>query len=139
MVQYIALFRPTQRQLSFVRVASLLGELLPLIEAAKIERNGRTWAAPLDYWKLALEEMLAKRDKLTLPLKSHGYLLAIIEGYSNKAEAKHETQTEARKAGHTPVGGNAVPVVKKQEVARQKSVMPDAVKNFHRKENSDAQ
>ena len=104
LVQYVALFRPPKRQLSLDRVGSLLAELLPMIEAARIERNGRTWTAPQDYWKQALEEMIAKRDKLTLPLKSHGYLLAIIEGYGNKSEAKQEAATEARRAGHTPVG-----------------------------------
>lgn len=104
LVQYLALFRPAQRQLSFDRVANILGELLPMIAEAKIERNGRIWSAPQDYWKLALEEMLAKRDKLTLPLKNHGYLLAIIEGYSSKAEAKQEASTEQQRGGRTSLG-----------------------------------
>jgi len=140
MVQYLGLFRPAKRQLSFDRVANLLNELLPMIAEAKIERDGRIWSAPQDYWKQALEEMLAKRDKLTLPLKSHGYLLTIIEGYSNKAEARQESQNEARKGGHTPVGGTstaASSVVKKQEVARPKSPMPASVKAALRKENHD--
>lgn len=103
MVQYLGLFRPAQRQLSFDRVATLINELLPLIAAARIERNGRSHSAPLEYWQMAMGEMLAKRDTLTLPLKGHGYLLAIIEGYSLKAEAKTETHTEARRGGTTPV------------------------------------
>lgn len=107
LVQYLGLFRPAQRQLSFDRVANLLGELLPMIGEAKIERGGRIWSAPQDYWVMALNEMLAKRDALTLPLKSHGYLLAIIEGYSSKAEAKKEVQTESHRRGHTPVGCGA--------------------------------
>lgn len=102
MVQYLGLFRPAQRQLSFDRVANLLNELLPMVAAARIERNGRTWSAPQDYWSMALTEMLAKRDNLTLPLKSHGYLLAIIEGYSQKAEGKQEGQRENHLAGRTP-------------------------------------
>jgi hypothetical protein len=126
LVQYLALFRPAQRQLSFDRVANLLNELLPLIAAASIERNGRTWSAPQDYWQMALSEMIAKRDNLTLPLKSHGYLLAIIEGYSSKAEAKQEAHTEARKGGHTPVGSTVAPVVKKQQT-RPRQEMPAAV------------
>lgn len=98
LVQYIALFRPAQRQLSFDRVQSLLSELAPLIESARIERAGRTWAAPLEYWRGAIEEMLAKRDKLTLPLKSHGYLLEIIAGYANKAEGAGEAKREQERA-----------------------------------------
>jgi|GEM_PF-596881 len=105
LVQYLALFRPPQRSLAMDRVASLLCELKPMIADARIARNGRIWSAPQDYWRMALEEMLAKRDKLTLPLKGHGYLLAIIEGYSNKAEAQAEQKNEDRKAGRTPVGG----------------------------------
>lgn len=109
LVQYLGLFRPAKRQLSFDRATSLLGELQPMVDAARIERNGRTWAAPQDYWRQALEEMLVKRDKLTLPLKSHGYLLEIIAGYSNRAEARAEAREEDRKAGRTPVGGQIPP------------------------------
>ena len=104
LVMYLALFRPPKRSLSFDRVAGLLRELQPMIEAARIERNGRSWSAPQEYWHMALAEMIAKRDNLTLPLKSHGYLLTIIEGYGNKAEARQEQQGEDRKAGRTPVG-----------------------------------
>ena len=104
LVMYLALFRPPKRSLSFDRVASLLNELLPMIAAARIERSGRTWSAPQEYWAMALNEMIVKRDKLTLPLKSHSYLLAIIEGYGQKAEGKQEAQKEDRLAGRTPVG-----------------------------------
>lgn len=138
LVQYLSLFRPAQRQLSFDRVANLLNELLPLIATASIERNGRTWSAPQDYWSMALNEMIAKRDNLTLPLKSHGYLLSIIEGYSNKAEAKKEAHTEARKGGHTPVGGQVrpAPVVKKEKTG-PRSAMPTSVKAVLLKEKQD--
>jgi hypothetical protein len=135
LVQYLALFRPAQRQLSFDRVANLLNELLPMISTASIERNGRTWSAPQEYWSMALSEMIAKRDNLTLPLKSHGYLLAIIEGYSNKAETKKETHTEARKGGYTPVGSASLPVVKKEK-AGPRSAMPGSVKAVLLKEKN---
>lgn len=139
LVQYLGLFRPAQRQLSFDRVANLLNELLPMIAAASIERNGRTWSAPQEYWAMALNEMIAKRDNLTLPLKSHGYLLAIIEGYSNKAEAKQEAHAEARKGGHTPIGSHvqqpATPVVKKEKVGPKKE-MPQSVKAVLLKEKN---
>ena len=148
LVQYLGLFRPAQRQLSFDRVANLLNELLPMIAKASIERNGRPWSAPQDYWKMALEDMLAKRDKLTLPLKNHGYLLTIIESYSNKAEAKHEAQTEARRSGHTPVGrvGSSLPTQTAGRVgtetcppyAKPRSAMPDSVKAFLPKGKNDA-
>lgn len=107
LVQYVALFRPASRQLSLDRLAALLGELLPLIEAGRIERGGRIWAVPIDAWKAALEDMIAKRDKLTLPLKSHGYLLEVIAGQAGKVEAAAETSKESRSRGVTPVGAHA--------------------------------
>lgn len=106
-VQYLGLFRPAQRQLSFDRVANLLNELLPMIAEAKIERGGRIWSAPQEYWAMAMTDMLAKRDKLTLPLKGHGYLLEIIVGYSIKAEAKQETQADNSRSGRTAVGSSS--------------------------------
>lgn len=106
-LRYLALFRPAKRQLSFDRVASLLAELNPMILAARIERNGRTYAAPREVWVGAIDSILASRDRLTLPLKSHGYLLEVIVGQTQKAEAAAETKREASRAGHTPVGGHA--------------------------------
>lgn len=135
LVQYLGLFRPAQRQLSFDRVANILNELLPMIRDAKIERGGRIWSAPQEYWKSAIEDMLTKRDRLTLPLKNHGYLLTIIESYSSKAEAKAEEKTEASRRGHTQVGGSSTPVIKKPEVAKPRSAMPATVKAALNKSN----
>lgn len=96
-IKYLALFRPEKRELTFDRVATLLQELLPMIKAAEINRNGRTWPAPQAYWKAALEEIVIKRGSLQLPLKSHGYLLEIICGMAGKAEAVQEKKTEEQR------------------------------------------
>lgn len=129
LVQYIALFRPAQRNLSMDRLANLLAELQPMIEAARIERGGRILSAPQDYWKCALEEMVSKRDKLTLPLKSHGYLLAIIEGYNQKAEGKAEQSREDQRAGRTPVGEIAAhKSAPKPEPAKPRGEIPESAK-----------
>lgn len=140
LVQYIALFRPASRNLSMDRLASLFTELQPMIAAARIERNGRSHSAPLEYWQMAMGEMLAKRDKLTLPLKNHGYLFSIIEGYSLKAEAKTEAQTEARRGGQTPPGASAAaaphPLLKAE--VKPRTAMPDHVKSVLRKDRNDS-
>lgn len=133
---YVKLFTPPRRALSNLRMAKLLEELLPMIRAASIERSGRIWSAPQEYWRMALADMIDKRDNLTLPLKSHGYLLAIIEGYSSKAEAKQEGHSEARKGGHTPVGAVSAPAVKKEK-AGPRSAMPGSVKAALLKEKND--
>lgn len=109
LVRYIALFRPAERALSWDRTANLLGELLDWMRAGRIERNGRLWAAPEAVWTSALDEILAQRDagKLRTPLKSHGYLLEIITGQANKAEAAAETRKEGGARGVTQVGAHA--------------------------------
>ncbi len=98
LLRYAALFAPTKSEMSLDRLARVLGEIVPLIRAAKIERGGRVWAAPLERWRDAFEEMLAKREQLKLPLKSHGYLFEIVAGGANKAEASVETAHNTRLA-----------------------------------------
>lgn len=104
LVQYLAMFRPPRRQLSWERVGTILGELRDPLAAAQIERHGRAWPAPLEYWKAALEQMVQLRDqgKLQLPLKSHGYLLEVIAGMSGKDEAKAEKNREVSRATGVP-------------------------------------
>ena len=79
-VRYLALFRPAKSKLSWPRVVSLLGELMPMIESQRIERNGTLYEAPHDVWCAAIEQMLATRDagRLQTPLKSHGYLFEVM-------------------------------------------------------------
>lgn len=96
LVRYLGLFRPTGgRGLTWDRVARLLEELNAAVAAGQIERHGQHWPAPLDYWKLALDQMLDSRPTLILPLKSHGYLYEIIAGLSRKAADDRAARQEA--------------------------------------------
>lgn len=132
-LRYLALFRPqgqpgkAARQLSLDRVASLLAELNPMIIEARISRNGRAYAAPRDVWVAAIDSILASRDRLTLPLKSHGYLLEIIVGQIHKAEQAAETKREAVRAGHTPVGGHAPQAVRAEPVEAPPRASPETI------------
>lgn len=101
LVQYLGLFRPAKNSLSFDRVNTLLNELLPVIQSGQLDRAGRTWPAPLSYWQAALEQVLAARPRLTLPMKSHGYLYEIVAGMSNKTEATAEAKTEEARRHQT--------------------------------------
>lgn len=96
-VRYLALFRPKGRGLAWHRAKRLLLELVEPIERGTVERHGRVWPAPADYWRAALDEILAKRDTLQLPLKSHGYLLEILVGLAQRAEAAAEQKREQEK------------------------------------------
>lgn len=98
-LRYLALFRPAERALSWDRASKLLNELLEPIQAAQVQRHGRAWAAPLDTWKNALEQMLEQRNsKLQLPLKNHHYLFEIVSSYSNRAEGKTEREADQQKS-----------------------------------------
>ncbi|MFZ1327022.1 MAG: hypothetical protein WAT67_13570 [Candidatus Contendobacter sp.] len=94
LLRYLGLFRPRKQALSWDRAAKLLIELNTLIQVGQIERNGRAYPAPMDYWKAALDQMLERREHLQLPLKTHGYLLEIIVGLGKKAEDQRAAQTE---------------------------------------------
>lgn len=129
MIRYLALFRPLKRSISLDRIANLINELLPMITAAKIERNGCIHNAPLEYWRMAMEHMVNTRDKLTLPLKGHGYLLSIIEGYNLKAEQRKEQADEDKKAGRTVISGQAQAVrTNPVEVQKPRGQLPDHIK-----------
>jgi len=86
------------------------------MRAAQISRNGRVWPAPQAYWQSAFQTVLdaAHAGKLTLPLKSHGYLFEVIARMSNRQEAQTEAKREQQRAGHagagTPVARAQTPV-----------------------------
>ncbi|WP_175992333.1 hypothetical protein [Burkholderia vietnamiensis] len=106
LLRYVGLFAPAKSQMSHTRLAALVNELRPMIRSAQIERNGRTWVCPLEYWRQGFEHMLAQRDqgRLNLPLKSHGYLLEVLAGIADKAEGRTETHIERQRQGHSGLG-----------------------------------
>ena len=84
LVRYIALFRPAQKDLSWSRTANLLNALLPDIKSGKISRNGNVYSAPSEAWLWAIEQVLAVRHNLTLPLKGHGYLYEVLSRWDSQ-------------------------------------------------------
>jgi hypothetical protein len=82
-VSYLGLFRPEKRELSLDRVAKLLNEILPDVQAQRITRNGTVYDAPIDAWVWAMREAVKARDagRLQLPLTSHGWLYQVITTY----------------------------------------------------------
>ena len=104
--RYLSLFRPAGRALSWSRTLKLIRELYELIEAGQIKRKGRTWPAPTQSWCMAMEQMIEGRDKLTLPLKSHGYLYEIVAGLGDKIEATEETRKEKSLRNQSASYGN---------------------------------
>lgn len=105
-LRYVGLFAPASQRLRWGRVEKLLGELAAMMEAGRIERSGRVWPAPLDYWQQALDEITSNTN-LRRPIKSHGYLLEILAGLADRADAAQEQGRHQRGTGSTPVGISA--------------------------------
>jgi hypothetical protein len=97
LLRYLGLFRPAQRSLTWDRAAHLLAELHTMIDAGEIRRQGRPWRVTPADWASALDQIIDRRASLTLPLKSHGYLLEILAGQANRVEAAQEEQLEEQR------------------------------------------
>jgi len=114
-VCYLGLFRSLgatpPRALAWNRAAKLLAELASPIADASVTRHGRLWPAPLEYWSAALEDVLAARDRLTLPLRSHGYLYQVVVAIAAKAEGRRESTSIAQARGATPIGYQGTPQI----------------------------
>lgn len=83
LLRYLGLFRPETRELTMDRVAKLLGELLPDVQAQRIERGGQVFEAPPECWAWAIDQALAAREsgRLLTPLKGHGWLYQVMTQY----------------------------------------------------------
>lgn len=94
LLAYVGLFRPRSRSLTWDRVEKLLKELLEPIEAGKLVRNHRTHIVTTEIWQAALDELLARRDTLRLPMKTHGLLYEITASQAEKRAAQQEREKE---------------------------------------------
>lgn len=89
MLKYLGLFRPANRELSFGRATTLLGEIVPMINGGKLTFDRQTTDAPLNAWAWGIEQVLQARDvgKLSTPLINHNYLYRIVQSYDHR---KHD-------------------------------------------------
>ncbi|SMF94328.1 hypothetical protein SAMN02949497_1638 [Methylomagnum ishizawai] len=97
-LMYLGLFRPAKRSLTLERVAKLLEDLLPMIEAAEIKWEGQVYAAPREAWAGGIDTLVQMRaeGKLDLPLDNHNLLRSIIVRRIRQANLKAEAQAEAQ-------------------------------------------
>lgn len=96
-VRYLRLFKPAKQKLRMATVEKVLAELVPDMQRATIERNGRVWAAGHDAWKAALQAVFDAKDKgtLVLPLQGNGYLYQVLLRQADRVEGAQERQLEA--------------------------------------------
>lgn len=95
---YLGCFRTKTGALKPDKVERLMAELLPMLEGEHVVRDGLRRDCALALWQQSLVEILEARTagNLTLPLKSHGYLLSIAAGLAEKAGAKSEREREVK-------------------------------------------
>ncbi|WP_434777665.1 hypothetical protein [Neisseria sp. Ec49-e6-T10] len=111
LIQYLGLFRPSKTDLSWSRTAKLLNELVPDIQAQKISRNGHVYSAPLEAWSWAIDQAMAARTTLKLPLKTHGYLYEILSSYQGQnaaAQVVNDLPTAQPKKASSGLKGLAI-------------------------------
>lgn len=121
LLRYLELFKPTKQALRWSRRLALTEELMPMIKSGTVQRNGATYAMPMQAWEGEMMRLVSNKPaSLVLPLKSNGYLLSIMVGRveKNLAAAEAKEIEAQRNRGH--VGA----VVSKAAQAKPKSAPP---------------
>ena len=103
-IRYVGLFRPAKSQLSWSRTAKLLNELLPMMKAQTVERDGVSSPAPAEAWIHGFNETVNARDqgRLKTPLKSHGYLYEILASWVGQPSAGQQTVNQPSRRAALP-------------------------------------
>ena len=114
-MRYLTLFTPEKQRLTLRKKIRLIEQLLPDLVRQQITHSGRDWPAPPEAWEAAIEEMLAARARLRLPMTSHSYLYSVLATHANQQEAVAEQQREeerrtAPKQGTVQVRGQALSI-----------------------------
>lgn len=82
-LNYLRLFSPSRRGLRMTKAIRLVEELLDLVNTGQVQRDARTndsKSAPPRLWVAGIEQMIAGRERLQLPLENHNYLRAVVYG-----------------------------------------------------------
>ena len=93
-MRYLTLFTPEKQRLTLRKKIRLIEQLLPDLMRGQVTHRGRDWAAPEVAWEAAIDEMLAARSRLRLPMTNHSYLYSVLATNANQMEAQAEAQRE---------------------------------------------
>lgn len=99
-LRYAGLFRRPEALLDWTQAVNIITRIGRMIEEGEIHRGGMRIPAPPPIWREAIEEMLARRDGLDLPLTSDGYLKKVVrEKATERFNAGKEDDARRRTAG----------------------------------------
>ena len=108
-LRYLELFSPPQRGLSWGRLNRLLRDLQEPLKRGELRRDGKLYTAPVSTWLAAMTHLVEDPPQtLTLPLRSHGYLLQIIAGRAERVAAATE-QARIDSQRHRPAAPSPAP------------------------------
>ncbi len=95
---YLKLFKPEKQVLRWSRVLKLTQELVPMIQACQVKRNGIVYAVPYPQWEQAFNTLVQNKPaNLQLPLTKNAYLLTMLANQSEKVAALKEAEYEKKK------------------------------------------
>lgn len=123
LVRYLGLFRPHKRGLTWDRAVKIAAEVVAMIQAGEVEQRGRRYPASAAVFASAMQQMLDHRERLELPMTSHGYLVRIVAGESPREAARAETAQESlkRMASNERLGARSRAIAELSgEIARRK-------------------
>lgn len=108
MLNYLSLFRPGRRALSWKKVLRLSREIATLAAAGHIQVQGKV-ARPCTprHWHAGMEQMAERRQSLSLPLKNHNYLRQIVWQLADQEDAANERTVRTQE-----LSGNRATVVR---------------------------
>ncbi len=127
---YLGLFKPPKTALRLQRAAKIAQEVADLVakgDVCRDERSGIRRPARPAQWAAGIEQMLAQRASLSLPLESHGYLRSVVFGLVDKMDAAAERQRESdarigRHLERSPGGTASVDVSPNKETPLQSAL-----------------
>lgn len=91
---YLGLFRPVGQVLPWSVVQRLAGGLRDLVASGEVTLAKGSRRCPHELWGRAIEQILAQREGLKLPLTNHNYLVSIAWSKADEAEAVEERRRE---------------------------------------------
>lgn len=105
-LNYLRLFSPASRGLRTTKAIKLVEELVSLVESGQVQRDARTNDAKPALprlWTAGIEQMIAQRERLSLPLTSHNYLRSVVYGIAaDPAQAQAAAPAKPARKATTP-------------------------------------
>jgi hypothetical protein len=95
---YLGLFRPvTGRAIQAKKAARLLAEIKALVIAGHVQVDRKpARPCPPQIWAMAMEQMIERRDRLSIPMPNHEYLKKIAYDLADQADSQAERTRNAR-------------------------------------------